>query len=404
MKKKKNPNVSRNENNKKMELRDLLYGNEFKNDLYLEFEVESHKNLSFDHDNDFILITNLDPTRYGGEHIQIYTDPHYQIYFDEKKVYLEHNIENVCTSAMLMEANFESFCAYMLFRKENKFLVYFDDLLLYETNVWKYFLKRLKQRYNNSLIRVVKYIYKTTLPLNIRVAHKEYFNKNASLDFLKTLVDNDVTPDWKPYKRYHIELVDLMNNYRGKGIYTLFKWIESFVDLKKKKSKLMFMVMTPELLEHILIYYPDFDVYWYCTYFPGAAKLIHYYQRDKTRFEDFLLSACVKRFLGEDSKYFEDWFWCDVKEIVGPTKRVVILPRDFENALKPKYITLINAGLCGDWIVKLCLLYLPNFILKCNRYTIKYFKNNKSLLTLFCCLKRIKIYDLRFIIGRYFLK
>lgn len=388
-----------------MELRDLLFGDEFKNDLYLEFEVENYKILTFDHDQDFILITNLDPMRYGKNYFDVYTKTRYQIHFDdEKNVRFEHKIENVCTSVMLMEANFESFCAYMLFRKENKFLVYFDDVLLYESNIWKYFSKRLKQRYNNSLIRVVKYIYKSTLPLNIRISNnKEYFNKRASLELLKTLVDNDVIPtNWKPHKRYHMELLNFLEHYTGKGIYTLFRWIESFVDFNKIRKPLILKI-TPKLLEYILVHHPQFHVYWYCNHFPGAAKLIHYYCGE--HFVDYLLNTCLKIFCPQPFSYREELFWYEVKEIVGPTKRVVI--NKFLPGMIHKYMYLINAGLCEDSLYRMCMKDSPSYVfahLEFNKYTIKYYRGWKTLLTLFCCLKRMKMYDLRFIIGQYFLK
>lgn len=383
-----------------MLLKESIFGRELDHYDYLEIEVESHKPFSFYKyydDNDFISIVDVKSIPLAIQYQNIF-----YLCLDEKDC--TRTIENRCSTVELMNANFEAFCEFMLFKKQHKFLIYLDD---YESNVYKYFLKRLKERFTNGggMIRVIKYVYKTTLPLNIRILYadgkdaREIWNRIASMDLLEMLVENGTTPTWKPRAKYEKdELYRFLSFYNSRsGIYTLFRWVETFIDMKKKTVPKL-LTISPELLEYILIEYPDVCCFEYCTYFRGAIKMIHYYRPDNRElFECYLLNDCVTQFLHYYSSHYHKWFWIEVKEFVT-TKNMVTVYSDLQ-----KYVYIINAGLSPRPFV---LAWLennsPTLNLILNRYTLRYFRTNREALTLFCCLKRCGLYFLRFYISGYY--
>lgn len=277
-----------------------------------------------------------------------------------------------------------------------KIVFCFKDDRLFENVLIKSFIDMLKT--NQQAFCVVKFVHKTTLPLNVNVIIDDqkvsFYNESSSLESVRLELSRNRTPNWKPDKRHHTNILKYLQTYGVRSLKT-FKWLETFMKCKGDEIK----IISADHLQYILNNYPDyFPKRSINSYpFPGALKMIHYYH--PTRLREYLLNEFMD-YCGEE----RTWFWKEVKEILGASTKILIGMRNFDKYIPQDFVCAINEGMCQGLIVYVCLQKDSSFIsrIECNRNTVKYFKHYYSdiLLCVFMCLKRLRLSHLRFLICR----
>lgn len=277
-----------------------------------------------------------------------------------------------------------------------KFVFWFKDESLFENVMIKSFIRMLKTEQQS--VCVVRFVHKTTLPLNINVIvdtdrKVSFYNEFSSLELLWLELSHNRMPNWKPHKRHYANTLEYLQTFGDQSL-TTFKWLETFMKCKGDEIT----IISTDHLQYILNNYPDyFPVRSINSYpFPGALKMIYYHYPAQTM--DYLLNEFMD-YCGEE----RTWFWKEVKEILGGSTKILIGLRNFDKYIPEDFVCAINEGLCSAVIVYVCLQKDSSFIsrIECNRNTVKYFKHLDILLCIFVCLKRLHLSHLRFLIcGR----